>query len=1282
MPGVPIGKVSVKVLPDTTEFRREAQRKLDAEEKRLSATVQIRAELADDSLKATKAKIDHWQRGASPVDIAVRLDLNDTLRRGTQAKIDVMSRPREVELLPKVNKAAAAKAKATLAALSGSRVLHKFFEDFSEWVGNLDKALPKIASVGLGIMGIGAWGATASANLFALSASLAQIAGVGLALPGIFAGIGVGLGVTLIALKDFKNALPGVYKQYQKVKDQVTKDFWLKAASGIRQLADVYLPHLNDAAKQVGAFWGKLAGELSKPFQAALGPMFANLRHSIAITTKSANVFANIITQLGLSGSQYLPRLARWFVKISTEFSNFLDRTSKSGELSQWVNNGIKALHDLGQTLKGMGSILSGLSRALTNAGGSTLSMFSATVAKVAKVVNSRGFQKGMTQVFKSAFTAMHNIATQAGPAVNRMFKNIGKTVTGMLPRVGTAIGKIGNTIASVLGSKAVNKGIVDFFHGVEDAINRLAPVAKKLGPVIGQALNFLGQFAKQLGGVLAQAVKDAIPLMQSLLDAVTPVMKVLTGALTQVLVGLAPAIKTVGTAFADLINPIAKALGPALNQIVPQLTTLVTTFVNGLAPVLPQIGQMFADLVTQLAPLMATLLDLTNKILKPLMPVIVELVKNHLQQWVDMMTLAADVLTPLLKLLDTFAPLINALFTPLAKVTAAMSGLLNPIKYVKTALRDMWAVIKTIFGAIAGFVSAPLAVVKAALKAAARFAEAVWSGVKGVWSSAWSGIKGALSGIWNGIKSTVESAGHAVANVAGKVWNGVKSLWSSSWNRLTGVIAAGWQAAVQAVRAGISAVVSLIKKLPGEIVHALGDLGGLLFNAGKAVIGGFVHGISSAAGGVKSVLGSITDKLTSWKGPPSTDRRILTGNGVLVIQGFIRGLESQFGSVKSSLGKLTRDIPKWKGPVQTDRNLLLNAGKIIMSGLLRGLESQYSTIKQSLSKLTKALPVLLHANFAHMPYEARLAAKGIAQAAKSTLSAWKQVSDKLDAARQKLSELKSEAKQYYQSIKDAVISTGDVTQIALPTAKGKKTAANNFAAIKKGLTDARDKARSFAATLKKLAKLGLDKTTIDQLAQAGPEAGLAQARAILDAGKKGVEQVNRLQRQLAKAAAATAKTAMDAMYQNGIQTAKGFVNGLKSQKKALKAEFKALAEELVRIVKQELGIHSPSRVFHEIGAFTGLGLLNGLESQYGSVKDSLRRFAKDVSATDFGTPTVALGAEVSAAAAKAGATNTPNSGSSSTTNKTLNYYAPAGSAALSSREQLFRASKRSRFAW
>lgn len=73
-----------------------------------------------------------------------------------------------------------------------------------------------------------------------------------------------------------------------------------------------------------------------------------------------------------------------------------------------------------------------------------------------------------------------------------------------------------------------------------------------------------------------------------------------------------------------------------------------------------------------------------------------------------------------------------------------------------------------------------------------------------------------------------------------------------------------------------------------------------------------------------------------------------------------------------------------------------------------------------------------------------------------------------------------------------------------------------------------------------------------------------------------------------------------------GRQMINGLWNGIKSAFDSTIAKVKALASKLPTAVKKVLGIHSPSRVFAEIGMYTGEGFALGIEKSYRQVQSAM----------------------------------------------------------------------------
>ena len=74
------------------------------------------------------------------------------------------------------------------------------------------------------------------------------------------------------------------------------------------------------------------------------------------------------------------------------------------------------------------------------------------------------------------------------------------------------------------------------------------------------------------------------------------------------------------------------------------------------------------------------------------------------------------------------------------------------------------------------------------------------------------------------------------------------------------------------------------------------------------------------------------------------------------------------------------------------------------------------------------------------------------------------------------------------------------------------------------------------------------------------------------------------------------AKSKVSAMVNAGMNLMQGFINGIKSKASAIASAAKNVVSNAVSSAKRALGIHSPSRVFAEIGRYTAMGMAQGLK--------------------------------------------------------------------------------------
>ena len=100
--------------------------------------------------------------------------------------------------------------------------------------------------------------------------------------------------------------------------------------------------------------------------------------------------------------------------------------------------------------------------------------------------------------------------------------------------------------------------------------------------------------------------------------------------------------------------------------------------------------------------------------------------------------------------------------------------------------------------------------------------------------------------------------------------------------------------------------VVNFFHSIPSRILSALGNVGGLLRNAGESIINGFLRGLKNAWGHVTSFIGGIGDWIVSHKGPISYDRKLLVPAGNAIMGGLNEGLRDSFGDVKDTVSDIT----------------------------------------------------------------------------------------------------------------------------------------------------------------------------------------------------------------------------------------------------------------------------------------------------------------------------------------------------------------------------------------
>lgn len=1156
-----IGKVAVKVMPDTSKFKDELRQELDKIEKSVGPLeIEIIPKITAAEKKKVREELNRLQKELSGKNIDFDLGLNNGdvaridglisgLARTRSVKVEVRADDKELTVFEglldfvtrdrTVNIDVDYHAINALMMLAGVRPQIEAWQSMFDMAKNLDNLAISAATSAtkLGALSIAAVGL--SGSILTLGGDIAAIGPAALALPGIFGGIALGTIAWAVAMKDFNKH----FSQFQvglgratkagaawkDLQDSMSSNFWAKAEKPMGDFIKNIFPQFSAGMRSIstdlGTFTGALSASLNGQFNGALAGMFDNLGKSIRIATGGTDALAQIVRILGETGANYLPSLAQWFVKITTQFSNFLSKAQGDGSLRSWIDTGITNLKALGSVLGSVGGILRTFYQSASGGGIGGLVNLADQLNKIQATVQTPAFKNGLTSVFASAHTALDSFFNAAGPGLKALALAFRDLFTNVAPNLGATLGSVVGALGQALSSPAISNGLTALFDGIQGAAKNLVPTFQPLATILGSLGPVLGALVKNITAFGAAGVDKLAPVIQGLAAALVPVIEKLGALLTGIGQQMAPVFAVLGTVLTkavqhlgpliDAVGSLWKLIGPVLVPILKIVVKIigdsliavitgvtmvfkgVTKIIQGvvdvfkglwdivsgiftldfskigdgigkvfgglgkiivgalqgaagalwawmnasvLAPfktlglkLLGPIGKLFAPLgkafgglsklvsgylkpffswivrgsedgVKAIGGVWSRITDVFKFIFEPLIKVIEPVfkaikavvgayfkvigivIKTYVTVWKTIFSTAWDVIRVVFKTaLDIIVVLVKSV---VGGIKAAWTGI---TEFFATTMNAIYMTFKGPWDAISGFLTGLWTTIGGAIKLAWNgirdffglvfnvyirgIIENAWTAITGVFTKTWETIRGIftkaldaiksfistrfdniktnvgnvwgwirdkIGNVWDGIRTKVSNVLGAVkdfissrfdnikTNVGnvwgwikdkiGGVWDGIrdkvsgavgtiKDKLSSAWTTIKTAVSDAWDSVKSTIGTKITDVVDAVGKLPTKAKNALAGIGTVLIDAGKHLIQGFIDGISSMFDSVKNKLGDLTHKLTSWKGPESLDKVLLTPAGQMVIEGFVRGLESRYDVVRKSLNGLTDDV-------------------------------------------------------------------------------------------------------------------------------------------------------------------------------------------------------------------------------------------------------------------------------------------------------------------------------------------------------------------------------------
>ncbi|MEU2076865.1 hypothetical protein [Streptomyces sp. NPDC013489] len=314
--------------------------------------------------------------------------------------------------------------------------------------------------------------------------------------------------------------------------------------------------------------------------------------------------------------------------------------------------------------------------------------------------------------------------------------------------------------------------------------------------------------------------------------------------------------------------------------------------------------------------------------------------------------------------------------------------------------------------------------------------------------------------------------------------------------------------------------------------------------DAGRAAAAGLAAGMTGSTAGVEQsarlMAGAITAGVRAELQIASPSKK-MTALMADVKGGIVKGLTGSKAAIKATAMDLVKDIWKaWEG-TKSNKD----------SGLVQMVNREHAKLQALATKRDS-------------------------------------LNSRISAAQKTLRDRIEEQASYRAGLKSNAQSASSLSSLGLEPAQV------TIGTIRGGLQQKLAKLRQFNGYITKLIKRGLNKNLLRQILAMGPEEGFAYAAALAGMTNTDFKSVNSTQAAIDRESDSLARAGSKALYDAGVNSAKGLLKGLQSQEAAIEQQMVKIAQGMERAIKKALGIKSPSRVGTAIGLNFGQSVGSG----------------------------------------------------------------------------------------
>ncbi|QBP31049.1 tape measure protein [Mycobacterium phage Refuge] len=503
---------------------------------------------------------------------------------------------------------------------------------------------------------------------------------------------------------------------------------------------------------------------------------------------------------------------------LSNMFQGVVDAFSSDQGIAQ-LNTMLANSAGLFSMLQGPMNTLSTAWINLSTAGSQSFGNLSGTIENFANGFNEAVNSITSSGALGSALDSLKMVTDSAGNLFNKLLVSGVEAMGKMGPSMSTFIDGFGNLLISLMPALTSFSSLI---------MNVLGTLGTALAPVITALTPAFTMLADTLGTLLTSSLTTLSPVL-------TQVAQLLGGAITTALQALAPMLPGLIQSFAQLATTIVSQLAPyipqlatAFGQIVGAVLQLVPVIVGSLVPAFIQLVPAIVQLVPPIVSLVQSFVQMLPVIM-PVIQIIIQLAAAFIQVGVSVGGALLGALSSLLGILAEVS----------AKVAEWVSGFAQGASDIAAKAAELPGMVKSALGDLGSFlVSSGKALVSGFI-----------DGIKSMFGA----VKDAASGLMNAVKSFFPHSPAPEGPFSGSGWTAV----GKSGEAIGGAFADGIGNSQAGVLDQVRQLMQVAKSVFGD-----GPMPQLNFNFGQAQQQ--VAGLSSGITDLKTDMSSLASDTAS----------------------------------------------------------------------------------------------------------------------------------------------------------------------------------------------------------------------------------------------------------------------------------------------------------------------------------------------------------------------------------------------------------------------------------